>query len=145
MTAVISIHCRKCGTPLRDRFSRTLGYGPECRRDMTAGQIADAVRANQPGYVPKATPPISLEARRNHAEITRVTAPTPAAKRCVHDGIPGACPSCRHEADPWKCAQRIITATQRLPMDQRLAAQRATAIRRYQPAITHQLTIGDPT
>jgi hypothetical protein len=145
MTAVISIHCRKCGTPLRDRFSRTLGYGPECRKDMTAGQIADAVRANQPGYVPTATPPVSLEARRNHAEIQRVTAPAPAAKRCVHEDTPATCALCRRDNDPKRITDRIIALVQRIPMDQRLAAQKAAAIRRYNrdtAAQAEQLTIG---
>lgn len=145
MTAVLSTRCRRCGAELTDRFSRKLGYGPECRKDLTPDQLADAIRTNQPGYVPRTQPPrpASVQARANRAEIARVTAPDVTAKRCAHDGTPGSCPLCRHEADPWKCAQRIIAITQRMPMDQRLAAQRAAAIRRYNPT-THQLTIGDP-
>lgn len=108
MSAVVSTRCRKCRAELRDSFSRKLGYGPECRKSMTSAQLADALRANQPGYVPKAAPPVSAEARRNQAEIQRVTAPVVEAKRCHHDGIAGACPQCRHEADPWHCADRII-------------------------------------
>lgn len=108
MTAVVSTRCRKCRAELRDSFSRKLGYGPECRKSMTSSQLADALRANQPGYIPKAAPVVSAEARRTHGEVQRVTAPVVAAKRCAHDGIPGSCPLCRREADPWRCAERII-------------------------------------
>ena len=145
MTAVISTHCRRpgCGRELTDRFSRMLGYGPECRKTMTDAELRAAIDRNTPGHTPPAAVrPASPQARRNHLEVTRVTAPTPAAKRCAHDGIPATCPLCRHEADPWRCAQRIITLTVRQPMDQRLAAQRAAAIRRYHPDAAHQLEIG---
>lgn len=131
MSAVVSTRCRKCRAELRDSFSRKLGYGPECRKSMTSAQLADALRANQPGYIPKATPPVSAEAHRNHAEIERVTAPVVAAKRCVHDGIAGACPKCRHEADPWHCADRIIAIVQA-----RRDAERARAYANW--LATHQ-------
>ena len=113
MSAVVSTRCRKCRAELRDSFSRKLGYGPECRKSMTSGQLADALRANQPGYIPKAKPVRpSPQARHNQAEVQRVTAPVVEAKRCHHDGIAGACPQCRHEADPWHCADRIIRLIQ---------------------------------
>ena len=113
MTAVVSTRCRKCRAELRDSFSRKLGYGPECRKSMTSAQLADALRANQPGYIPQAAPPVSSEARRNQVEVQRVTAPIVAAKRCEHDGIPNQCPLCRRNADPWRCAERIIALVQR--------------------------------
>jgi hypothetical protein len=107
MSAVLSTHCSVCRKDLTDPLSRRYGIGPDCRAKMTPEQLADAIRRNQPGYIPKARP-VSGQARRNHAEIERVTAPVVAAKRCIHDGIAGACPKCRHEADPWHCADRII-------------------------------------
>jgi hypothetical protein len=108
MSAVRSTRCSICRKDLTDPLSRRYGIGPDCRAEMTPEQLADAIRRNQPGYIPKAAPPVSAEARRNHAEIGRVTAPVVEAKRCHHDGIAGACPQCRHEADPWHCADRII-------------------------------------
>jgi hypothetical protein len=112
MTAVLSTRCSVCRKDLTDPLSRRYGIGPDCRAEMTAEQLADAIRRNQPGYIPRAPQPVSSQARRNHAEIQRVTAPVVEAKRCDHDGIAGACPQCRHEADPWHCADRIIALVQ---------------------------------
>lgn len=142
MTAVVSTRCRRCNAELTDRFSRTLGYGPECRKSMTPDQLADAIRANQPGYVPRAQPPrpASATARRNHAEIERVTAPVVAAKRCVHDGIPGACPLCRRDNDPWRAAERIIALIKAEREEQRARAH-AEWLAANQPE-PEQLTIG---
>jgi hypothetical protein len=101
---------------------------------MSAEQLADALRRNQPGYVPKDAPARpSPTARRNHAEIARVTAPTPAAKRCTHEGVPGSCPLCRRDNDPSRAAERIIAVITAMPMSERLEAERAAAIRRYRP------------
>lgn len=141
MTAIVSTRCRRCGAKLTDRFSRTLGYGPECRKAMTPDQLADAVRANQPGYIPRAAPP-TAHARVTNAAARQTTEQARAEPRCTHDGIPGNCPSCRREADPTRAAQRIIALIQRQPMPERLAAQRAAAIRRYRAEAAHQLTIG---
>jgi hypothetical protein len=145
MTVVISTRCRwpGCHVELTDRFSRRVGYGSEHWKLLTSEQQEDAIRANQPGYIPKAAP-VSLEARRNHAEVARVTAPDVTAKRCVHDGIPASCALCRRDNDPRRITDRIIALVQRIPMDQRLAAQKTAAIRRYHPDTDHQLTIGDP-
>jgi hypothetical protein len=133
MSAVLSTRCSVCRKDLTDPLSRRYGIGPDCRAQMTPEQLADAIRRNQPGYIPKAAPPVSSQARRNHTEIQRVTAPVVAAKRCRHDGIAGACPRCRHEADPWHCAERIIAIVQAQREEERsrayadwLARQRPT-------------------
>jgi hypothetical protein len=65
-----------------------------------------------------------------------------ATRRCEHDGIPGNCPLCRREADPARAAQRIVALITRTPMPERIAAQRAAALRHYRPDLTHQLTTG---
>lgn len=142
MTAVISTHCRGCHRELRDRFSRMLGYGPECRKGMTDAQLRAAVARNDPAYTPPAAVrPASAQARRNQAEVQRITAPEPAAKLCAaHSCPPASCALCRRDNDPWRTAERIITLTQRIPMDQRIELQRAAATRRYRPDT--QLTIG---
>ena len=155
MTAVVSTRCRRCGAELRDRFSRMLGYGPCCRKHMNPDQLADALLRNRPGYVPPATPrSASPQARRNRSEVARVTAPLALAERepagrrmqaspapvaepveetepratcSAHGGIAGACPQCRREAaEP---AARIIAATLRRPMAERLVAERAASRR----------------
>jgi hypothetical protein len=112
---------------------------------MTPEQLVDAIRANQPGYIPKGVPP-SVEARRNHAEIQRVTSPVPKAKRCIHEAIPASCALCRRDNDPYRCAERVITLVQRLPMTERLDVQRKATRSlwaAYLPAPEpHQLTIG---
>lgn len=149
MTAVVSTRCRRCHAELTDRFSRKLGYGPECRKDMTPDQLVAAIRDNQPGVVPAATlRPASATARRNHAEIARVTAPDPAAKLCPHDDRPASCALCRRDNDPWRAAERIITLALRRPMAERLEAERAASrrlLRAHLPATAAQLTIGGPT
>jgi len=129
MTAVISTHCRICRKDLTDPLSRRYGIGLECRKGMTAEQLTDAIRRNQPGYVPKATPPVSAQANRNHAEVQRVTAPVVAEKLCSHDARPASCPLCRREADPWRCAKRIIALRQQMTRDERLDTERAAARR----------------
>lgn len=147
MTAVVSTRCRRCGAELHDRFSRKLGYGPECRKDLSPDQLVAAIRANQPGVVPAATlRPTSTTARRNHAEVQRVTAPVVAAKRCPHEDIPAQCALCRRDNDPARAAERIITLAQRMPRGERLEAERAASVRllrAYLPA--GQLAIGGPT
>lgn len=130
MTAVVSTRCRRCGAELTDRFSRKLGYGPECRKDLTPEQIADAVRRNQPGYVPRAEPPrpASVQARINRSEA--LTAVDQVVEcDCGSGAVAGRCPECRaEERDPMgvlaKRVQRVI---------ERVRAQRA-AVRdaRYQ-------------
>ncbi|MGH3376012.1 MAG: DUF6011 domain-containing protein [Actinoallomurus sp.] len=150
MTAVVSTRCHRCGAELRDRTSRVFGIGPECRKTMTDTQLRAAMNRNTPGHTPPAVVrPASPQARHNHAELERVTAPVVAEKRCTHDGIPAQCPLCRREADPWRCAQRIIATVQRLPMDQRIELQRAAARRLWAAYLPtpepDQLTIGEPT
>jgi hypothetical protein len=107
VTAVVSTRCSECHAGLTDPLSRRYGIGPDCRKTMTPAELADALRRNQPGYIPAARP-ASLEARRNHAEVARVTAPTPKAKRCVHEAIPASCALCRRDNDPYRAAERII-------------------------------------
>jgi hypothetical protein len=142
VTAVVSTRCRRCGTDLRDRFSRMLGYGPECRKTMTDAQIRAAMVRNTPGHIPAARP-ASATARRNHAEIARVTAPVVADKQCTHGDRPASCALCRRDNDPWRCAERIIALIQRQRRAERDAAYEAwKAAHAPQP---EQLTIGDPT
>jgi hypothetical protein len=133
MTAVLSTRCRRCHTELTDQFSRRLGYGPCCRKGMSTEELADALRANQPGYIPKARP-ASTTARRNHAEVERVTAPAPAEKLCEHENRPAACPLCRRNNDPARCAERVIALRQRMPRAERLEAERAAARRMWRSA-----------
>lgn len=128
MTAVISTCCSICGKDLTDPLSRRYGIGPDCRARMTAEQLTDAIRRNQPGYIPKARP-ASPQAHRNHAELQRVTAPTPAEKLCEHENRPAACPLCRRDNDPARCAERVIALRQRMPRAERLEAERAAARR----------------
>lgn len=114
MTAVVSTRCRRCGAELTDRFSRKLGYGPECRKDLTPEQIADAVRANQPGYIPRATAP---QPASDHARANRADA-LAAVDQVVECGCgsgaqAGRCPECLAEQrDPMgvlaKRVQRVI-------------------------------------
>jgi hypothetical protein len=121
MTAVVSTRCRRCHAELTDRFSRKLGYGPECRKVMSAGQLADALRANQPGYIPKAQP-ASVQARINRADAL-ATADQVVECGCGSGALAGRCPECLAEQrDPMgvlaKRVQRVI---------ERVRAQRTAA------------------
>lgn len=114
MTAVVSTRCRRCGAELTDRFSRKLGYGPECRKDLTPAQIADAVRRNQPGYVPRAEPPrpASVQARINRSEALAAVDQVVECG-CGSGAVAGRCPECLAEQrDPMgvlaKRVQRVI-------------------------------------
>lgn len=114
MTAVVSTRCRRCHTELTDRFSRKLGYGPECRKDLTPEQIADAVRRNQSGYVPRAEPPrlASVQARINRSEAL-ATVDEVVECGCGSGAVAGRCPECRmEEREPMKVlairVQRVI-------------------------------------
>lgn len=144
MTAVVSTRCRwpGCSVELTDKFSRRVGYGSEHWKLLTPQQQEDAIRANQPGYVPKARS-ASAEARRNHAEVARVTAPVPAEKLCPHEDRPASCALCRRDNDPWRAAERIIAVVQRQRTAERDAAYEAWKAT-HQPE-PEQLTIGDPT
>lgn len=105
--------CRMCKRPLRDRTSRLFGVGPDCRRGMTDAQLRDALALTKaeadPAYIPPERPP-SPQARHNNATARAVIerAVRPETATCHHDGIPGRCPQCRAEADPWRAARRII-------------------------------------
>lgn len=139
MSVVLSTRCSECRANLTDPLSRRYGIGPECRKTMTAAELADALRRNRPGHIPAARP-TSAEARRNHAEIVRVTETPTAAKRCVHEAIPASCALCRRDNDPNRAAERIIAliqARREVERDARYAAWKAT----HQPQ-PEQLTIG---
>jgi hypothetical protein len=139
VTAVLSTRCRDCGKDLTDPLSRRYGIGPDCRSTMTPQQLADALRRNQPGYIPKARP-ASLEARRNHAEVARATESPTTAKRCVHEAIPASCALCRRDNDPYKAAERIIALVKAQREAERAAAYAAwKAAHAPQP---EQLAIG---
>ena len=168
MTAVVSTRCRRCHAELTDRFSRKLGYGPECRKDLTSDQLADAIRANQPGYVPRAQPPrpASVQARINRADALSAVDEVVECG-CGSGALAGRCPECLAEQrDPMgvlaKRVQRVIErvrAQRSAERDARyeawLAAHPEQAERRtgvggarksFQPAPTpaepEQLTIG---
>lgn len=137
-------HCRKCETALDGRFARMLGYCGPCRDTLTDTELRAAMAGADP------TPPAATTrpaARPTPAPALQPTAaprgePDDVPLCQPHGGILGRCALCRRDADPWRAAERIITLTQRMPMNQRIAAQRAAAERRYRPATTHQLTIG---
>jgi hypothetical protein len=145
MTAVVSTRCRRCHAELRDRFSRTLGYGPECRKLMTPERLADAIRANQPGYVPRAAPrPVSVQARANRADALAAVGEVVECG-CWSGAAAGRCPECRAEQlEPMKVlairVQRVIErirAQRSAERDARYAAWLAE-----HPPEPEQLTIG---
>lgn len=148
MTAVLSTHCRSCHRELTDAFSRKLGYGPECRKDLTPEQLADAIRANQPGYVPRAEAPrpASVQARINRADALAAVDEVVECG-CGSGARAGRCPECRLEqTDPMKVlairVQRVIErvrAERTAERDARYEAWRAAY-----PAEPEQLTIYVP-
>jgi hypothetical protein len=102
MTIVRSTSCSECGKELTDPLSRRYSIGPDCRADMTPEQLADALRRNQPGYVPKAKP-ASAKARRTNAAARQAAEPPKEADLCGcgSGAIAGRCPPCnRAERDP---------------------------------------------
>jgi uncharacterized protein DUF6011 len=132
--------CRLCGRPLTDATSRAFRIGPECRRDMTPDQLRASLQVAKeeaaPGYIPPDRP-ASPQARHNNAQARAVveTASTPQRATCVHGGMPGACPTCRYEADPNNAAARIIREIQGERIAARDAAWRAWhAAHTVQPA-----------
>lgn len=118
--------CRVCGRPLVDATSRAFRIGPECRKGMTPDQLRASLqvakREADPFYIPP-DQPLSARAQHTNDRARQVVAEAaaPVAGRCRHDGIPGACPLCRQEADPTQCAARIIREIQA----ERLAARDA--------------------
>jgi hypothetical protein len=145
VTAVLSTHCRGCHRELTDPFSRKLGYGPECRKDLTPEQLADAIRANQPGYIPRAPQPVSVQARANRADALAAVDQVVECG-CGSGALAGRCPECRLEqTDPMRVlairVQRVI---------ERVRAERAAERdARYEawlaahPPEPEQLTIGE--
>jgi hypothetical protein len=117
VTAIVSTRCRRCGAELSDRFSRKLGYGPECRKDLTPDQIADAVRANQPGYVPRAQPPqpASVQARINRSDALAAVDQVVECG-CGSGALAGRCPECLAEQrDPMGVlAKRVARVIERV-------------------------------
>lgn len=144
MTAVLSTRCSICGKDLTDRMSRRYGIGPDCRAQMTAAELADAIRANQPGFVPRARP-TSVQARINRSEAL-ATVGEVVGCGCGSGALAGRCPECRAEqTDPMgvlaKRVQRVI---------ERIRAQReAVRDARYEawlaahPPEPEQLTLTD--
>lgn len=122
MTAVISTRCRRCHAELTDRFSRMLGYGPECRKDLSPEQIADAIRANQPGHVPRAEVPrpVSVQARATRADALAAVDQVVECG-CGSGALAGRCPECRAEqTDPMGILAKRVTR-----VIERVRAQRA--------------------
>lgn len=145
MSAVVSTHCRNCRKELTDRFSRMLGYGPECRKDLTPDQLADAIRANQPGYIPRASQPVSVQARVNRADALAAVDQVVECG-CGSGAVAGRCPECRmEEREPMRVlairVQRVIErirAQRTAERDARYAAWLAE-----HPPEPEQLTIGE--
>lgn len=147
MTAVLSTRCRQCGKDLTDPLSRRYGIGPDCRRTMTPGQLADALRANQPGYIPRAQPPrpASVQARIHRADAL-AAADQIVECGCGSGALVGRCPECRAEqADPaGVLAKRVARVIERVraqrtaERDARLAEWRAA----HQPD-PEQLALGE--
>ncbi|MGI5223570.1 hypothetical protein [Actinoallomurus sp. CA-142502] len=143
MNAIGYSHCRKCETALRSRFPRKLGYCGPCRDALTDTELRAAMAGADP------TPPAATASAAERPAPAPAPQPTTPALPSEPDDVPlcqphggvlGRCALCRRDDDPKRITDRVITEIQRLPMDQRIAAQRATAIRRYRPAA--QLTIG---
>ncbi|MBO0819325.1 MAG: hypothetical protein J2P26_00590 [Nocardiopsaceae bacterium] len=123
MAIVTSTACRLCGTELTDPLSRRYGIGPDCRADLTPEQLADAIRANQPGHIPKAPPPSpAARVHRANAEQARNVATCDR-----HGGVLGRCPQCAREADPARSAERIIADIRGMPAAERRVQQIAAA------------------
>jgi hypothetical protein len=146
MTAVLSTHCRGCHRELTDRFSRMIGYGPECRKDLTPEQLADAIRANQLGYIPRAQAPrpASVQARADRADALAAVGEVVECG-CGSGALVGRCPECRLEqTDPMKVlAIRVQRVIERI-REQRTAERdaRYEAWRAAHPAEPEQLMIG---
>ena len=146
MTAVVSTRCRRCRAELTDRFSRTLGYGPECRKLMTPEELADAIRANQPGYVPRAAvpQPASVQARANRADALAAVEQVVECG-CGSGALAGRCPECQaEETDPMgvlaKRVQRVIERIRAMRTAERDARYEAWLAEH--PPQPEQLTIG---
>jgi hypothetical protein len=117
MTVVLSTRCSICGKDLTDRMSRRYGIGPDCRARMTAAELADAIRANQPGYVPRAQPPrpASVQARANRSEALAAVDEVVECG-CGSGALAGRCPECRAEqTDPMGVlAKRVARVIERI-------------------------------
>jgi hypothetical protein len=136
---IVTTRCRICGKDLRDPLSRRYGIGPDCRKTMTAAELADALRRNQPGHIPAARPP-SAQALANNADARRATEEPEVALCAPHGGVRGSCALCRRDNDPNRAAERIIALIQvrrEAERDARYAAWKAA----HQPE-PEQLTIG---
>jgi hypothetical protein len=103
-----------CGLPLTDRFSRTIGYGPECRKKLTPAELVAAIRANNPATAPiPEQRPASARAQVVNDQARRTAAE--AARPVDCDRHPGhrkaACPVCRSEDGVQHIADRVIEET----------------------------------
>lgn len=149
MTAVVSTRCRwpGCGIELTDRFSRRVGYGSEHWKLLTPQQQVDALRANQPGYIPKARPPSAHATVTNAAARQAAQAPTEADLcACGSGAVAGRCPPCnRAERDPMGVladgVRRVIGEVRAERRAVRDAAYEAWQAEHQPP---EQLTIGAP-
>lgn len=134
--------CRECDRPIHDRISKLFRVGSDCRKRMTPAQLRAAMEQtrneNDPAFIPPERPASPRAQRTNAvARATIALAQEPARAMCVHDGIRGACPGCRYEADPRNAAARIIREVQ----GERRAA-REHAYRTWQAGQSEQLTLG---
>lgn len=148
MTAVVSTRCRwpGCHIELTDRFSRRVGYGSEHWKLLTPEQQVDAIRSNQPGYVPRTVSPqpASVQARINRADALATVGEVMECG-CGSGAQAGRCPECLAEQrDPMGVlARRVQRVIERIRA-QRTAARDA----RYEawlaahPPEPEQLTIG---
>ena len=84
---------------------------------------------------PRDEPPADIHAEMAAADAADDTRMAPAV--CArHGGLVGACPQCRHEADPTRAAKRIIAE---IKAERRAASDAAYLA--YQAAHVEQLTL----
>lgn len=148
MTIVLHTRCRwpGCGIELTDKFSRRVGYGSEHWTRLTPEQQEDAIRANQPGYLPKAQPPSARAVAVNAQAQQAAKPPTPADLcSCGSGAVVGRCPPCnRLEREPMAVLAEGVAAIIDRIRAQRTAERDAQyeawqAAHRPEP---EQLTIG---
>lgn len=146
MTAIISTRCSECGKDLTDPISRRYGIGPDCRAKLTDAELADALRRNQPGYVP-AVRPATPTARATNAQA-RQAAQAPTEEDlcpCGSGSLKNRCPPClEQQNDPMGALAKGVARIIERIRDQRRAERDAAyeAWKAQHAPEPEQLTIG---